>query len=178
MRGRPRGRILARRKLDVKKHGIPGECLICVSPIDPRLDIRRCAVGYERRLIGPDPVEVAVGLRATYQQLAVTIESPSIGKDDDHLGVFAPALDGRLRWPLGPGIAVEASGGAAWISAGSNTVRGWAAALALQGSPVPALLVSAGYRIETLDLEREDARETNAARLRFRGPGVELRVAF
>ena len=144
--------------------------------VESRIDLFEGDLSYERKFAIANDFDIWAGVTARYLRLEAVLESPSQGRDDDHLVSFAPAVRLSVEWTLATALRFEAEVEATALSTGDFEIRGGAGTLSVTWSPASSLALRLGWRMENLRMTKDISLEKNDFRARVDGAvfGVEL----
>ncbi len=146
--------------------------------IQHSLDVDRWKAAYDHRVLSGDAAELRAGLRAEYWFLGQIMDTPSLGRVDDHLGtvVLEPAVS-AVFGPFG-GFRIEADVAGVYYRFRDQSVRTFEAHATARWSPTPFLEISLGLRIGFYRFINIDPRQRNEADLTALGPIATLEFRF
>ncbi|HZL72257.1 MAG TPA: hypothetical protein VFC86_07345 [Planctomycetota bacterium] len=144
--------------------------------VDSRIDLFEGDLAYERRFAIANGFDLWAGVAARYLRLEAVLESPTQGRDDDHLVSFAPAARLTAEWALAPAVRIETEIEATSFSSGDFEIRGAAGTVSAAWSVSPSFALRAGWRMENLRMTKDISLEKNDFRARIDGLvfGAEL----
>jgi hypothetical protein len=148
------------------------------EPIRHELDVDRWKTAYDHRVARGEAAELRAGLRAEYWFIGQIVDTPSLGRVDDHLGtlVVEPSVS-AVFGPFG-GVRVDADIAGIAYRVADHSVRAFEAQAVVHWSPTPFLEISAGARVGLFRFINIDPRQRNEVDLMAFGPLASLELRF
>ena len=146
--------------------------------VESRLDWFEGTLAYEREFEISGEIDVAAGVAVRYLRLEAVLESPSQGRDDDHLITFAPGVRVAAVWEVHPRLRFEGVLDVSAWGGGDYDVRGVEAEVAAAWRLTDAISLRAGWASESWRLVKDLSVERNEASLRSSGPALGLDVRW
>ena len=146
--------------------------------VGTRVDLFEGDLAYERKFAIANDFDLWAGVVARYLRLEAVLESPSQGRDDDHLVTFSPAFRLTAAWTPASAVRVETEFEATSFSTSDVEVRGAGGTISAAWRLSTTIALRLGWQVENLKLVKDISLERNDFRARTGGLVFGLQLAW